>query len=234
MEFLDALAQSIRGRFTKLRLDVLVDAAEIAPFKQSGWNAEPRYTFVSDLAANIEASATPAVRRRARRAAAAGVELDFAAGSDEFIELWRQTCARRNIGLFLDPSSLPRLLDRIVVESMGEIIGARLPDGRLVAANVILYDESFAYFWLSGFDRSEPHHGASNQLCHLQTLRRAANRVGRFDWLGANTPGVTEYKASFGPRVVGYLRLHHSACRVQRGGWWRRLIGQKSQAVAAI
>jgi ubiquinone/menaquinone biosynthesis C-methylase UbiE len=202
-----ALESSIRDNFHHAQLDLLPYFVDIKPFTRRGWIAESRNTFISDLSVDCENAATPAVRRRARKAATAGVEFDPSVTAADFLEIWRATCNRRRLGEFLNPESLANLLDRIVAEGMGEILGSRLPDSRLVAANVILYDESSAYFWLSGFDPTEPHRGASNQLCHLQTLRRAAQRATRFDWLGANTPGVTEYKASFGPRLVSYFRV---------------------------
>ncbi len=204
---LRALESCIRSSFKSAQLDLHPDCLDVRTFVRAGWIAEPRYTYITDLSVDVERAATSAVRRRARRAAAGGVEFDPAVPPAEFIDLWHRTCERRRIAGFLDPATLGTLLDRVVEDGMGEILGTRLTTGRLAAANVILYDDSSAYFWLSGFDPGEPYRGASNQLCHLRTLGRAATRVDRFDWLGANTPGVAEYKASFGPRLVGHFRI---------------------------
>jgi hypothetical protein len=197
--------------FNSAKLDLHPDCTDATPFVSMGCTVETRFTFISNLLLDVESTAAPAVRRRARKAAVAGVEFDASVSAAEFLEIWQATCKRRQLGEFLNPKSLATLLDRITTDGLGEILGSRLPDGRLVAANVILYDDSSAYFWLSGFDQAEPHRGASNQFCHLQTLRRAAMRVSSFDWLGANTPGVTEYKASFGPKLVSYSRVRFSA-----------------------
>jgi GNAT acetyltransferase-like protein len=222
---LSALALRIRNECRSAKLDLRPGWSDLDPFVRSGWLAEQRFTFVSDLTSDVDRAAAPAVRRRARIAASAGVEFDALVAPADFVDIWRRNCIRRNIGVFLDPEALTALLARIVIDGMGEILGARLPDGRLAAANAILYDDDFAYFWLSGFDPQEPHRGASNQLCHLRTLRRAGQRVDRFDWLGANTPGVTEYKASFGPSRVGYFRLRYASNRTQTRPWWNGLLG---------
>ena len=218
-DVLAALAAHLPTRYARIQLDLHPAWNDLRAFSRLGWRVEPRYTYVSSLSDTIEREASPAVRRRARRAARASVEFDDSVPPDEFAALWSMTCTRRAIREYVERDPLIKLLTRLIASDDCEILGARLPDGALVAANAILYDQHAAYFWLSGFDADEPHRGASNQLCHLETLRRAAQRVGRFDWLGANTPGIAEYKQSFGPRLVTYYRVSWDRQAASGPGW---------------
>ena len=205
---LSALANEIAARFGDAVLDLHPANNDVRPFTWGGWNAAVRYTFVNDLTKCDEADCAPSVRRRAKRAAAAGVRFDSDVPPGEFVGLWSRSLRRQGLREPVSPDALRGLLDRLPEQPFAsEICGTRLSDGRLAAANVILYDRTTAYYWLAGFDADEPHHGAANQLCHLETLRRSAGRAARFDWVGANTRSIAEYKQSFGPDLVPYCRV---------------------------
>jgi hypothetical protein len=93
------------------------------------------------------------------------------------------------------------------------IAGVRTGGGRLLAANVILFGGDAAYYWLSGYDARDPQAGDANQLCRVRTLELAAGRATTFDWVGANTPGVCDYKRTLGPTLIPYYRISLGSAR---------------------
>ncbi|HUN81142.1 MAG TPA: GNAT family N-acetyltransferase [Phycisphaerae bacterium] len=200
-------AEELPNRYSRVQLDLFPGWNDIRPFIHRGWSVEPRFTYINPLNADAEREISPSVLRRARRAARAGVVFDDGIAPEEFVALWAMTLQRRVVSEYVNRSALSEILSALTASGDCEILGTRLPDGSLVAANAILYDQTSAYFWLSGFDSDEPHRGASNQLCHVETLRRAAGRATQFDWLGANTPGIAEYKKTFGGELVPYYRV---------------------------
>jgi hypothetical protein len=205
---LSALAGEATRRFGSVVLDLHPANRDARPFTWGGWNAAVRYTFVNDLTRCEESALAPSVRRRVKRASAAGVRFDSEVVPDEFMQIWSLALRRQGLREPVPADAVRRLLDRLPDQQFGaEICGARLADGRLVAANVVLYDRTTAYYWLAGFDSDEPHHWAANQFCHVETLRHAARLATRFDWVGANTRTVAEYKQSFGPELIPYSRV---------------------------
>ena len=202
------LGRMLPRRYSRGCLDLEPEFVDARPMIRAGWVVEPRYTYISDLSSDPRSRVSPAVRRRARRAAAAGVSFDAQVAPAEFASLWVASQERRRLRPELTAEQLTALLTALTVDDdTCIVVGSRLACGRLVAAVAMLFDPQWAYFWLSGFDPDEPFRGASNQLCHLEMLALAAERVSRLDWVGANTPGVAEYKRSFGPTLIQHHRV---------------------------
>ncbi|MEX0599100.1 MAG: GNAT family N-acetyltransferase, partial [Rhodothermales bacterium] len=75
------------------------------------------------------------------------------------------------------------------------------------AAVVILNDGRTAYYWIAG---SRPGDGMTVLIGEL--LPRLFNQgIELFDFMGANTPGIAEFKRKFGARLVPYFAL--TRCR---------------------
>lgn len=203
------LAQLTPARFFRATIDLHPTNDDVRPFLWNGWEAAVRYTMINDLSVWTDASLAPSVRRRARRAARAGVEFDRCVPAGEFADLWASSFRRQGLALPLTPQAMTGLLNDLGEAGILLIHGSRLPDGRLVAATAILLGEDSAYYWLAGFDPAEPNRGAANQLCHLEMLRSLSGRVRWFDWIGANTPRIAAYKEAFAPRLVPYYRVSH-------------------------
>lgn len=203
---LTALAQAVRARHSSAVIDCDPATTDVRAFAWNGWRAEARYTFVTDLTEPFEERFDPDVRRRSRNAERAGVRFDCDVEPSEFERLWRMTHARQGMATPLAQGGLTRLIEAARAVVPCGIHGTRQADGRLVAGNVVLFGESTAYYWLAGFDPAEAATGG-NGLCVVHTLREAARRATRFDWVGANTPSVAEFKQSFGPRLTPYYRL---------------------------
>jgi len=207
------LAQLTPTRFSRATIDLHPTNADVRPFLWNGWEAAVRYTMINDLSAWTDASPAPSVRRRARRAARAGVEFDRCVPAGEFADLWASSFRRQGLALPLTPQAMTGLLNDLGEAGILLAYGTRLPDGRLVAATAILLGEDSAYYWLAGFDPAEPNRGAANQLCHLEMLRSLSGRVRWFDWIGANTPRIAAYKEAFAPRLVPYYRVSYPPAR---------------------
>ncbi len=203
---LTALAQAVRARHSSAAIDCDPATTDVRAFSWNGWRAEARYTFVTDLTELFEERFDPDVRRRSRNAERGGVRFERDVPPSEFERLWRMTHARPGLATPLAQGGLARLIEAVRAVIPCGVHGARQADGRLVAGNVVLFGESTAYYWLAGFDPAEAATGG-NGLCVVDTLREAARRATRFDWVGANTPSVAEFKQSFGPRLTPYYRL---------------------------
>ena len=219
---LSALAEFTQSGYARAAIDCHPDCIDMRAFTWSGWRCEPRYTLTTDLTRLDEAAFDPDVRRRARRAAEAGVVCTDAVSPDEFAAIWRRTHARQGVELPLSEARLARFIDGVRCCCGVEMRGARDARGALLAANVVLVEGDAAWYWLAGFDSEAPHDGSP--LLTVETLRGLAGRCHTFDWVGANTPSVAEFKQSFGPTLTPYFRV---TCRSDAvappAGWWRRI-----------
>ncbi len=158
-EICSALAADARQRYRTAIIDLHPTNRDVRPFTANGWQSSVRYTLVSDLTRHDEVSFTPDVRRRAKRAAEAGVFFDCGVTPDEFVRLWSLSFKRQGLRQPIPAAAFCRLLEIMPRYVRCTIHGARLANGRLVAANVVIYDDRTAYYWQAGFDSDEPLHG---------------------------------------------------------------------------
>jgi hypothetical protein len=212
----DKLIESIQAEFAAASFDLHPDITDVRPFTWAGWKAEVRYTYQTELENWDPRSTESSVRRRTRRAAAAGVSVCDDLAVDSFVDLLSKSQHPS-----VSPESLRVLLKTMLDRRLCQLWGAHLPDGRLAACTCLLFDGSTAYYWLSAFDRDEPHHGASNQLLHLEMISALGSSARLLDWVGANTPSIAKYKESFSPRLVSYYRVHwkNQAIQERRDDW---------------
>lgn len=203
---LETLLHDLQSRHAGATIDLHPTNFDTRLFSWNGWTVAVRYTLINQLSAGAEPDCAPSVRRRARRAAAGGAVFDDQVPPDQFAQLWVASLRRQQIEPPISTTTLVELLTCVLNTLPSTIYGTRLRDGRLVAGATVLYDNHTAYYWLSGFDPDEPFQGASNQLCHMEMLRAVSRRVGTFDWIGANTRPIADYKESFGPTVIPYYR----------------------------
>ncbi len=81
---------------------------------------------------------------------------------------------------------------------------ARDGDGRARAARVVMCDGDTVYDWMAGMGAGSVHAAASHWLV-WEIMRLHAERGMRiFDFMGANTVGVSDFKFLFGGSVVHY------------------------------
>lgn len=204
------LSEHLQQAYRSVTFETPPGLVDIRPFLWSGWRSEARFTMITELTENDENRYDPDVRRRARIAESEDVRFVFDASTSEFEEIRQKTLDRQHAGDDLAPGALRRLLDGLMREHDVRIYGARMPDGRLGAANVVVYDSGTAYYWMAGMDPRLSRSGA-NQLCVAGMLRASARLASCLDWVGGNTPGVADFKESFAPTLTPHFRLQWKA-----------------------
>lgn len=79
--------------------------------------------------------------------------------------------------------------------------------GACEAGVVVLHDDATAHYWIAG---SRPGPAMTVLLGHLLE-RLASNGMKLFDFVGANTPSIAEFKRRFGPQLVSYYRVEETS-----------------------
>src|SRR5690606_37038344 len=77
--------------------------------------------------------------------------------------------------------------------------------GKQEAAVVVLRDDSSAAYWIAG---SVPGDGMTFLLGTIFPELRASG-ISRFDFVGANTPSIAEFKRRLGGRLETYYQIEH-------------------------
>ncbi|MDX1418957.1 MAG: GNAT family N-acetyltransferase [Rubricoccaceae bacterium] len=204
---LDALLLFLAERYAQASLLLHPSLGDLRPLVWGGWTVTPRYTYLLDLAATDGlAGWSASARRRAR-----GSGDDYRIEEDDrlaeaAVALMEQSYARHGEALGLDGDAVRRLARRFCIDGLARTMAARSSEtGAVEAAVVLAHDGRTAHYWIAG---SRPGPAMTVLLAALLPRLRADGFLS-FDFVGANTPSIAEFKRRFGPRLVLAPRAVH-------------------------
>ena len=200
---LEALLCALEPRYRHLLL--LVSLQDPRPAQWRGWDVRPLFTY--RLSPNAQMASWSEATRRAYRKSAPASSIEENSGSASDIVRWcRRSYARNKRRLPAEPEALTGLVDRLCEAGCARLFTARR-GGQLEGGLAALHDGQTAHYWIAG---SQP--GPAMTVLVGRALQAlAASGVGVFDFVGANTPSIAEFKRHFGPRLTPYYRLERRA-----------------------
>lgn len=211
--YASALVEFLRAQnFFSCRLIHHPRLDDVRPFLWDGWRISPAYTFLVNLR-TIEgvSSFTPSYRTRYRKCVEEGYRMATAASVCDalprFMPLINATYRRRG----MEPGDygldgLPGYLRTLDTQKALLYFEATNPQGKVVAARILVpAADGQVYDWVAGTDPEHLKSGVTVFLVVeiLLELQRRGFRA--FDFGGANTPGVADFKQGFnGSLVFGF------------------------------
>ena len=195
-------------------LDAETDQATLAlgdddlrPYAWAGWTLTPRATYSVSLDTTYESRFSSGVRRMIRLESSGYEIVEDPALATESVALMVAAYERHDTSLGLDAGA-----EALQAAGLARTVAARR-GGAVEAAIVLASDGRTASYWIAG---SVPGSAMTVLLGH--TLRQlAAEGVEAFDFCGANTPSIAEFKRRFGSTLAPApiaRRLSHPALRL--------------------
>lgn len=201
------LLRELERSYHAVHLHLHPTIRDIRPATWGDWKAHPLYTYVVPFDRDGDAmrrwSASTARNYRTARDSFELIEGPEAAAAA--IELCRASYARHGRSAPLSESALKKLVTETT--NLHESFAVRRrSDGRPVdAAVVVLNAADRAYYWIAG---SRPGNAMTVLIGEL-FARFDPERVREFDFVGANTPTIAEFKRRFGSTLESYYGLSY-------------------------
>ena len=200
---LESLLEELEACYDAVSLHLPPLFVDVRRATWRGWTAEPWYTYrlVPERSTPRYWSASTARNFRAGRD-----RYDLVDGgvTSEAVRLATESYARKGRRMPLDPGALETLAMHAERSGLAHSLGVRHREsGDLDAGVVILSLGGRAYYWVAG---SRPGN-AMTVLIGTMLPRLWASGVNEFDFMGANSPSVAEFKRRFGSELVPYYRL---------------------------
>lgn len=198
-EQLGALLDRIEGDYHLLTLSDSFSENELRVFTSRGWDVREQRTLRVDLrdADALWKGYSQSLRRKLRKAATAQLTLHSEPSTDSILALFEHSYRRHDLTPPFSMESMRAWLELLRTRGMVECHAAVRPDGTTAAVRVIMRDGGMLYDWLAGADPALCPF-ASHWLVHTLLTRGAAQGCATFDFMGANTAGVSDFKRSFG------------------------------------
>ena len=187
----------------------------------SGWQAEPYYNYTSNIAnpEEFQTAAENAVQRQAEKARRAGLQsMASVEQLQDVLTLWETTRRRHKLREYVHPDAWRALAAWMHrgTEPLLEIdvLGIRKQGGPLEAGCVLGKDANRVYFLLGASDPDRYGDG-SPTLLHFEAAALASSRrwPGTYDWVGANTPSIAQFKKKFRPNLELLIRAVRKRAR---------------------
>ena len=202
----ESILREISAHYHFASLSLPVDCPVIDVFHRFRWQLLKQRTIVIPMTDHeaVWAGYSQSLRRKIRRADEQQLRLAETEDIDCVVALHETSYQRHGI---MPPVPKIQLLDwmrRLKAENFLRMFTAALPNGKVVAVRVVIPDHNSIYDWLAGADVGATDISASHWL--VANIHRRFMELGytSFDFMGANTPGVAEFKRSFGGMEVPF------------------------------
>jgi hypothetical protein len=201
---LDALLNDLQTRYASTHLHLPPAWSDMRTFQWNGWSVRPLYTYQVDLtnADSLQSNWSTGTRRLFRQAET-DYDVDETTEADAVVTWVGRSYERQERKLPVEPHRLKSLIMNLQQAGLVRIFTATKKTGSTPeAALALLHDETTAYYWVAG---STP--GAAMTIL----LGRVFDRLQQdgfktFDFVGANTPSIAEFKRRFGSMLIPYYR----------------------------
>ncbi|MBR9978213.1 MAG: GNAT family N-acetyltransferase [Bacteroidetes bacterium] len=172
---------------------------ECSIFSTRKWHLYPRQSFRIDIN-DVEAlwnGYSQSLRRKLRRIPDDLLLVNNAPKTSSLVRMYEQSYERHGIRPPIPGDKMHQWIQGLRSRGLLHCFSASVPDGRLAATRILVRDGKMLYDWLAGTDPTVAS-SASHWLLHRLLLQFSASGCTQFDFMGANTPGISDFKRSFG------------------------------------
>ena len=209
---LEHLLEALQEHFAVARLHLPPALHDVRPASWRGWNVQPFYTYVAPLPSPPATWSSNTARTFERMRP----EYETSAGGGSASDLARLCAAgyrRHGRKPPFEEDRIAAVVEAVTAAGSASVFSARnRASGAVEASAVVVRAGAEAAYWLAG---SEP--GPAMTVLIGELLEDlAGGGVARLDFVGANTPGIAEFKRKFGSGLVPYYRIEHIGRRELR------------------
>jgi Acetyltransferase (GNAT) domain len=205
----ERLLETIERDFDQVRLHLPPHVYDMRPFQWRGWSVSTFYTYRISLTPNVDPveAWSASARRNYAGAREKYVFREEADAGDALLSISRASYARHDRRYPADPEALVGAVRELQRMGFVRIFTVRrTPSSNVEAAVGLLVAGDTAYYWMAG---SLPGEAMTVLLGNLLP-RLSDEGVKTFDFAGANTPTIAEFKRRFG----GVLTPFYTAERI--------------------
>jgi hypothetical protein len=229
LKTLGALADDLAsGGYGSIVLKSRPEVADVRPFLAKGWTAHHGYTYVVPIA-NLEetrARIEQNLRRLIDRCGRADVQFTRDDDFESFFRLHALTMERREASLYLPKAAFASFYANLARQGLAQLFHARLPDGRVVASQLVLLGHPVTHTVSAGADPEHMKSGVTAFLRwkvfeYLSAQGHTAN-----DLTDASLNSVTHFKSQLGGNLEAWFELESP--QTTRFRW-----GTRSEAIVS-
>jgi hypothetical protein len=201
-----AILGAIATRYHFVSLALPIDCEVIDVFRKHRWELTARQTIRIDMPDfdTVWKGYSQSLRRKIRRAEEHQLRMVETNDAGAVASMYSLSYERHAKHPPIPASVVCAWLRALSEQRIARMYTAVLPGGAILAARAVIPDHDTVYDWLAGADLAAADISASHWLVSAIQRRFAEEGFRTFDFMGANTPGIVDFKRSFGGETVPY------------------------------
>lgn len=205
-EIAELILKELENQFQFLQLSFHHSVQDLRALQWRGWSLKPQYTLVSKIE-NIEKlweGLSSSLRRKINRAQ----EKDFTVIEKDnpslLLALQEESYRRNGLKPVLPYDIFERYCAVLIRSGLLRIYSISDSNGNVHSERAVVLWNGCSYDWIAGTDAKWIEGNATHLLVWEMMKRLSAGGYGTFDFLGANTPHIVDFKQSFGGELRNY------------------------------
>jgi hypothetical protein len=221
LQTLAALEEALTGQgYSRLRIKSRAAVSDVRVFTDKGWSVLPTYSYVVELS-DLEAAWARVDKNQRRligRCREQGLSVELNGDFDAFYRLHEATHLRKGASLYLPHAAFRAFFDELRAKDLARLYHARLPDGRVIATQLVLTGHPVTHTVSAAADAGFLNLGASSFLRWSVFELLARDGYQGNDLTDAALNPVTHFKSQLGGELQLNLELSRPDHLVWRMG----------------
>jgi lipid II:glycine glycyltransferase (peptidoglycan interpeptide bridge formation enzyme) len=210
-ELLDAIKSALKkavSGFSFISISLHPSLKDLRPFMWEGWELQKLYTYWVDIASEeaFWANFSQSLRRKVRKAESAGIRIKESTDTQLLANQYSHSYQRHGVKEPIASELISDWVQNAIDGGLAKMYVAYDAHEKALCSRVILRDMPFVYDWIAGSSAEADSQSANHALVTHIMRKHSALGFKTFDFRGANTPGVIEFKRSFGGALVPYTQ----------------------------
>jgi hypothetical protein len=203
------ILRELEQHFQFVHFSLNPNVQDVRVFQWHRWHLNPQFTYVNRID-NIEAvwdNLSSSLRRKIHNAQ--GNKFNIAEKDNPSILLTLQEESYKRSGLkpVLPRNNFEFYCGALLKEKMLKIYSISDNAGNVHSERAVVLWKDFVYDWIAGTDPKLLEQNATHLLLWEIMKRLSADGYALFDFLGANTPHIVDFKQSFGGELKNYYEV---------------------------
>ncbi len=198
-------------RFAQFSLSPAI--ADVRPFQWQGWKTEVQFTYRNSLEDLPKAweSLSQSARRKINRAREKSLAISESGDLETLLTLQEKSYARSALRPIMKRYQFRSLCSALLSKGVLKIYSIGDSKGVIYSSRAVVIAGQKAFDWIAGSNPGTMEENGTHLLLWEIFERLSKSGVIQFDFLGANTPSIVEFKRSFGGTLVNYYDIRWQA-----------------------
>ncbi|MCF8307727.1 MAG: GNAT family N-acetyltransferase [Bacteroidales bacterium] len=212
-EILESIIEKLEEDLDVIDLNLPPEINDIRPFTWNRFSTDVKYTFIQKLdhPEEILNNFEPAIRRQIKKAQKEDISINTGAGHklvNDFYQLLTMSYKRQKHQFKFTLEEFFSIIESVKkIKSIHVSFYLAYLSEKPVAGQAILFFNNTAYYWLAGGNPEYFNTGVNQYIMYKIIEDSFSNGMKWFDFIGANTPGVENYKATYNFPLVPYYKV---------------------------